>query len=182
VVPGRLDRFWTTGEISPPRDIDPSGPIPMVTRFATVSPLRKLRFEVGGRVPPPGQTANHPVEVGWVIVTFRATATAAIGTASVPRTGSDRSWPLVIGAEERVSSKRYGVIGTNACAALEAIDGPGGVAPAGLAPGAAISEVAIRDDAASVSTDIERNDVPTQPTIRRQIGQHRPSSSGSAVS
>ena len=59
----------------------PLAPIGAVTRFGTVWPGTKLRFDAGsGRVSPDGQTVAKPAAVGLVAVTLSTTAVAPTGT------------------------------------------------------------------------------------------------------
>ncbi len=56
-------------------------PMPTITRFGTVCPGTKLRFDAGlGRARPDGQTVAKAGVVGLVAVTLSTTAVASVGT------------------------------------------------------------------------------------------------------
>ncbi len=94
----------------------PSLPTGTTTRFGTVWPASKLRFEVVGRVPPPGKAVTCPGLAALVTVTFRATAVTPAGILPLPAIftlAEEYALTMPIGAPVpvRVSRRRVGVYG-----------------------------------------------------------------------
>lgn len=90
-----------------------------VTRFGTICPAAKFRFDTAGFGCPFGYTITCPASVGSTAVTFITTAvTPLAGTPFTPATCSVTTPPgptlvFVAPVPSRVSRNREGVIGTN---------------------------------------------------------------------
>ena len=81
-----------------------------ITRFGTVWPTTKFRFDAPGLDDPDGNTVMKPEPDGSTTVTFNTTApTPDDGTPPRPVTTNDRVPPEPIGPEpNRVSNRRAG--------------------------------------------------------------------------
>src|SRR4051812_2595444 len=90
-----------------------------ITRFGTVCPATKLRFDTNGSETSGGYTVRNPSAAGSVAVTFSTTdAMPVTGRPTVPgrRVSSEKPAPILPGGgkglEDRVSMRRTGVTGT----------------------------------------------------------------------
>src|SRR5258706_63997 len=89
-----------------------------LTRFGTVCPATKFRFDAFGNDASHGYTVANPAPPGWVTVTFATTAVAPDGTPPRPVTCSVKvcppaSFPVGAPFPTRVSRIRDGVTGVN---------------------------------------------------------------------
>ncbi len=92
-------------------------PVPSftITRFGTVCPPTKLRFDDRGRALPAGHTVRNDGPTGLVTVTFKTTEPApAGGPPGWPVMATSVVVPPTIDVVSRVSSRRAGTRGVNA--------------------------------------------------------------------
>ena len=119
----------------------PSWPTLAMTMFGTSCPLTKLRFEAVGRASPEGQTVTKDGAVGFVAVTFKATATAPVGgTPPRPTTSMLIDWSVPI---RPPFMKRPSIVGLLRVSAMRAGVRPLKAWPAGTQPRTSITTLVV---------------------------------------